>query len=92
MFTIHPDTIHFDDVPWGVKGYIYGAGEKYLFIVPEEVISRKTRVNPLKSSDMIKFVQDNKAAIEKYCSRYLAQKKKMKKPISNNGQIIIMDI
>lgn len=35
---IHEDTIHFNDRPWSVCGYVYDGNIRYSFLVPEDLI------------------------------------------------------
>lgn len=89
---IHKDTIHFNDRPWSVCGYVYDDDIRYSFLVPEALIFSKTGAATLTPSDMIAWVNQEKLQIEKYCINHAAKRQAARRPLKDDDQIIIIDV
>ncbi|KAA0570129.1 hypothetical protein [Azospirillum sp. Sh1] len=88
----HPDTIHFDDKPWGVRGYVYENSSRYTFTVPEDIIFAKTGKSVLTPSEMVEFVKSNISVIEEYCNKYAKKRAGGSHPMLNGDEIIITQL
>ena len=89
---IHEQTIHFDDRPWSVRGYVYGNDIRFRFTVPEDLIFSQTGKATLNPSDMIEWVKQNRTGIENYCDKYAKRRQNENRPLSDNDDIIILNI
>ncbi|MDN7350167.1 hypothetical protein [Acetobacter senegalensis] len=89
---IHEDTIHFNDRPWSVCGYVYDGGIRYSFLVPEDLIFSKTKAATLAPSGMITWVKQEKVKIENYCTNHAAKRQTAHRPLKDDDQIIIIDV
>lgn len=89
---IHLDTVHFDDRPWSVRGYIYDNGSRFMFTVPELLIFESTGKNVLTCSDMIDWVKKNNKGIEKYCADHAKRRNDTKWPLNDGDEIIVLKV
>lgn len=89
---IHPDTIHFDDKPWSVRGYIYDGSSRFMFTVPEDLIFERTGKTVLECSDMINWVKENIDGIEKYCANHVKRRNAAERPLNNGDEIIVLKV
>lgn len=90
---IHDNTIHFDDRPWSIRGYVYDkSSTRYRFIVPEDLIFAETQRCVLSPSDMLTWVKQQKHKLEIYCSNYANNRQNLKRPLKDGDDIIIIKI
>ena len=87
---IHPQTIHFDDRPWSVRGYVYGVNIRYRFTVPEDLIFEETGKSVLDASDMIAWANRNISRIERCCADYVKRRESANRPLNDSDDIIIV--
>lgn len=91
-FVIHKNTIHFDDRPWCVRGYVFDGSTRCLFTVPEDLIFNETGKPVLEPTDMVAWVHGKVIEIERYCSKFQQVRVNAKRPINDGDEIIILSV
>jgi len=95
---ISKETIHFDDRPWSVRGYLHatnpdgGHDLRFRFTVPEDLIFSEMRKDTLEISEMLEWVKNNIVSIEKYCADYADVRKKVGRPLKDGDDIIVLRV